>query len=572
MSECIGLDFGTTYSVIARIKEGKVEAVNFGQGGNTTTIDSIVAESSRGKRSYGLEARDDVSQGDYHVYKGFKMLLSEENTDKGKERLKEFGFSSVEGPYEITEYFLRSLIDSYKGRYTGGKDIDRIVIGVPEVWFNTSINSRSKLEEIASKIVGPGKVQLESEPKLACAYFVHNYKQQTGKDFSGNILLIDYGGGTLDIAVCSVKSKAGKPNISIIFKTGAGENEQKVIGNAGLAFLGHVVNNALSAAGVKNIAINNSYYDCIHTVERRLFVKTNDIKETFEDAEGDPDVLSEEFCRLKYNDQPITVTYKMLSDAYYSDDIAKVFEKKLTEVKEKLAEKGINYKDEKSDDFKIALVGGFCNFFLTQKQVQETEGLKRGGTYDDHRYMDFDMYLADGSEREKAVAYGAALLANGVVSFENQAPYSLYILPFKKVNGIKVADDSQLFIVFSEFDELEFDKPYMVRKVKTDKNGIVFGSDGKPVSIEVKFGTDAIPFIRKTVGKHSFTGRPSEDLILPEDKIIKMGFSLDRNYILSLHIYDLSSLDRYSKPKETIRRLTNINDLLGGLPYEAEEV
>jgi molecular chaperone DnaK len=572
VGECIGLDFGTTYSVIARIKDGKAEAVNLGEGGNTTTIDSIVAESPRGKRSYGLLARDNVSQGVYHVYKGFKMLLSEENNDKGMERLKEYGFSSVEEPAEITEYYLRSLIDSYKERCTGGKEIDHLVIGVPEVWFNTSINSRSKLEEIASRIVGPGKVQLESEPKLACAYFVYNYKCQTGKDFSGNILLIDYGGGTLDIAVCSVKSKAGKPDISIIFKTGAGENEQKVIGNAGLAFLGHVVNNALAEAGIADITINNSYYECIHTIERRLFLTTKDIKAYFEDAEGDPEILSDEFWKIRYNDQTVSVTYKMLSDAYYADDISKVFAEKLAEVKAKLEEKGIDYKNEQSDDFKIALVGGFCNFFLTQKQVQETEGLKRGGTYDDHRYLDFDMYLADGSEREKAVAYGAALLANGVVSFENQAPYSLYILPFKKVNGKKVADDTQPFIVFSEYDELEFDKPYMVRKVKTDEHGIVFDSDGKPISIEVKFGTDGIPFIRKTVGKHSFTGSPSEDLLLPGDKVIKMGFSLDRNYILSLHIYDLSSLDNNYRPKETIRRLTNINDLLGGLPYETEEV
>ncbi len=572
MGECIGLDFGTTYSVIARIKDGKVEAVNLGEGGNTTTIDSIVAESPRGKRSYGLKARDDVSQGGYHIYKGFKMLLSEEDHEKGKTRLSEYGFSSIKETIEITEFFLRSLIGSYKDRYTGGKDIDHLVIGVPEVWFNTSINSRSKLEEIVSSIVGKGKVQLESEPKLACAYFVHNYKSQTGKDFSGNILLIDYGGGTLDIAVCNIKNKAGKPDISIVFKTGAGANEQKVIGNAGLAFLEHVVNNALIAAGINDIAINDSYYDCIQTVERRLIVAPRDIKEFFEDAEGKPDLLADDFCKIRYNDQPFSVTYKMLLDAYNSDDIRKVFAEKLSEAKAALEQKGIDYTNEKSDDFKIALVGGFCNFFLTQKQVQETPGLKRGGTHDDRRYMDFDMYLADGSEREKAVAYGAALLANGVVTFEKQAPYSLYILPHKTKNGKKIADDSQPFIVFSEYDELEFDKPYMVKKVKTDEHGMVLDSSGKPIAMEVKFRTKAIPFIRMTVGKDRFEGQPSEDLLLPGDKTIKMGFSLDRNYILSLHIYDYSTMDNQGKPEETIKRLTNIYDLLGGLPYATEEV
>lgn len=588
MGECIGLDFGTTYSVVARLKgverdaRGEVrkydtiEAVNLGEGGNqTSTVDSIVAVSPRDKKYYGIAARMRTAQQNYHIYKGFKMLLSEKNDKEGLQRLKENGFSGVKEPYEVTKYFLESLIDAYRSRYLSrGETIDKLVVGVPEVWFNTSINSRGKLEEIAESIVGKGKVQLESEPKLACTYFVHTYKAQTGKDYSGYILLIDYGGGTLDIAVCQVENRGNRPEVSIVFKTGAGANEQKKLGNAGMAFLETVVNNTLIKNGVReeDIELSNSYYSCLHNVESLLLVSGDDVREVYEECAGDPDEIDEEFCTITYNAETYPVTYGTLSRSY-NQAIEPVFREKLQEVKDKLDEKGIDYTNEQSDTFKIALVGGFCNFYLTQKQVEKTPGLGRGGLYDDRRYMDFDMYLADGSEREKAVAYGAALMANGVISSKTQAPYSLYLLPFRTVNGKKVPYEGEVFEVFNEYDEIEFDKPQIVRKIKIDEKTHKPCKDekGRTQSVEVRFRADNIPFIKMTVGRDSFIGQPSRDLILPGQRTIKIGFSLDRNYILSLHVYDYGERGLNKKPQVTVQRLTNINDLLGGLAYTAEE-
>lgn len=44
-------------------------------------------------------------------------------------------------------------------------------------------------------------VEVVSEPEAASAYFAYNYEAETSKSFNGYLLLIDYGGGTLDITL-----------------------------------------------------------------------------------------------------------------------------------------------------------------------------------------------------------------------------------------------------------------------------------------------------------------------------------------------------------------------------------
>ena len=49
-------------------------------------------------------------------------------------------------------------------------------------------------------------VQVVTEPEAASAYFAYHYEKETGKPFNGSLLLIDYGGGTLDITLTRIAS------------------------------------------------------------------------------------------------------------------------------------------------------------------------------------------------------------------------------------------------------------------------------------------------------------------------------------------------------------------------------
>ena len=577
MDVSLGIDFGTTYSVVAKLKDASlavpsVEAVRFQAFRNSAVVDSIVAEdtSLRTRRYFGRNARTKAAQPGFKVYKGFKMLLSEAPQDvEALSRLQENGFENREQPAEITKEFLTKLIEQYRQQYPQ-ENVSKITIGVPEIWFDTSFNCRRILKNIVEEIIGTGNVQLESEPKLACAFFVYNYKIRTGNDFAGHILLIDYGGGTLDITICEVDNHNGTPIISIKYKDGAGANTQKKIGSAGLLYQQEILNLTLMENGVReeDIQINNSYYYCLHRIEDSLLSNQQDIGEVFSANEGayPLEEINDQFGEpIVYNDRIYTVKYGTLFKAYRV--IERILGEKLADAIAKMDELGINYADSQSDSFKIALVGGFCSFFLTRRQIETTAGLTRGGTYDDRRYYDFDTYLANEEDRENAVAYGAALLANDLVSFKRQAPYSLSLLPLIRVNGVDRPNlEVDPLVVFEENDEIVFDQPYFARAVRRDANGQPeVDKNGNKIMMVPTISASRIPFIMKSVGRHNWIERPSQALNVP-DFPVRIGFSLNRNMELSMLTTDTDG------NVITMTELhQNINDLLGGIPYHFEE-
>lgn len=570
MGERIGLDFGTTYSMaatlsgVSRDRNGNVKdyegVITLKQtNAQHDAIDTIVSKDINGKMKYGWQARTTAGRPGVKIYRGFKMLLSEASKRDGEARLSEYGFADENEPAVITKYYLESILEKYRSDPGG---IEKVVVGVPEVWFRTSINSRSKLKQILEEIVGIGKVQLESEPKLACAYFLQKFRKREGKDFEGHILLIDYGGGTLDIAVCSVKMNGGKPEIGIECREGKGANgKERKLGDAGMAFFQAVLERALVDQGInkKDIVINESYYKCMHDIEDSVKAQGGDIEEEFnENADSSTsDVI---LCEVYYGADPqqekrrFYVKYGMLYNAYY-DVIEKPFTEALDTIKSEMDKKGIKYNSEQTN-FKIAMVGGFSNFCLTRETVKNSSELAYAGRQDS-RYADFEQNLADENERERAIAYGAALMANAIVLSRTEAPYTLSIHPRIKKDGELIADLSKTFVAFKEGQGIKFDEPIFVKKIDS--------ASGK--ELEGKFRSKSIPFVNMTVGGRPFCDKPIEPMRLPSDSFVKLAFSLDNNYILTLHVYDFGQDGNNSNPKHTATELMQIEDLLGGLPF-----
>ena len=365
MGECIGLDFGTTYSSISHLTkmrktsdgvEMELEAVEID---NQEAIESVVVEDDKGTVHFGTDARDYNGVGNAKTFKGFKMLLGETRT----EILNKHGFE-IDQPEKITEQYLSNLISTYLE--SNNEPIDALVVGIPEVWNKTAIASRNKLLSILEKIIGLGKVKVESEPVLASAFFAFKHKEKTGKDFTGKILLIDYGGGTLDISLCDVQKD--KP-IYIDYKTGVGEAEHTKLGDAGFAYLEAVVKEAIGKAftGEKD----SDFYECMYKVEDALIKKSSEVtkhlKAILKGIKKEYDITL--FPRpLSYHGNEYPVTYKMLIDVY-NNTIHPVLEVYLNRVGDELTKRGIDYRDPLSDSFRIAIVGGFGNFYLVQNQI-----------------------------------------------------------------------------------------------------------------------------------------------------------------------------------------------------------
>ena len=164
--------------------------------------------------------------------------------------LKERNYDEKNTPEYITELFLRHVIENTLKKLNEDK-VDLLVIGAPECWFQSfqTIDARGTLRDICQQFKDiVNRVELRSEPTNAAAFCVWNFEKKNKKQFDGSILVVDYGGGTLDTALVSVSHIEDKVQIKPEMLSGIGENSDKEIGKAGIAYQEAVVRKAISEA------------------------------------------------------------------------------------------------------------------------------------------------------------------------------------------------------------------------------------------------------------------------------------------------------------------------------------
>ncbi|HYO15167.1 MAG TPA: molecular chaperone DnaK [Thermoanaerobaculia bacterium] len=204
VSKIIGIDLGTTNSVVAVMEGGEAKVIPNAEGNRTTP--SVVAFTKSGERLVGQVAkRQSVTNpkntvfsikrfmGRKHseVNEEMKMVPYEiERADNGDVRV------AVEGkkysPPEISAMILGKLKQAAED-YLGEK-VDRAVITVP-AYFNDAQRQATK---DAGRIAGLTVERLVNEPTAAAlAYGLDKKKDQT-------IAVYDFGGGTFDISILEV--------------------------------------------------------------------------------------------------------------------------------------------------------------------------------------------------------------------------------------------------------------------------------------------------------------------------------------------------------------------------------
>src|ERR1700745_2225793 len=204
MSKIIGIDLGTTNSVVAVMEGGEPVVIANQEGGRTTP--SVVAFTKSGERLVGQVAkRQAVTNAENTVYsiKRFMGRRYEEVTEEMKMVPYKVTRSSngdarvdISGkeysPPEISAMILQKLKSAAED-YTGQK-IDKAVITVP-AYFNDSQRQATK---DAGRIAGLEVLRIINEPTAAAlAYGLDKKKDET-------IAVYDFGGGTFDISILEV--------------------------------------------------------------------------------------------------------------------------------------------------------------------------------------------------------------------------------------------------------------------------------------------------------------------------------------------------------------------------------
>src|SRR6184192_2503200 len=204
MSKIIGIDLGTTNSVVAVMEGGEPVVITNPEGGRLTP--SVVAFTKTGERLVGQVAKRQAITNPENTVFSIKRFMGRKY-DEVSEEMKMVPYKvtrasnndarvEVQGklysPPEISAMILQKLKQAAED-YLGEK-VDRAVITVP-AYFNDSQRQATK---DAGEIAGLKVERLVNEPTAAAlAYGLDKKTNET-------IAVYDFGGGTFDISVLEV--------------------------------------------------------------------------------------------------------------------------------------------------------------------------------------------------------------------------------------------------------------------------------------------------------------------------------------------------------------------------------
>src|SRR6187399_1384035 len=203
MSKIIGIDLGTTNSVVAVMEGGEPVVIANQEGGRTTP--SVAAFAKSGERLVGQVAkRQAVTNAENTVY-SIKRFMGRRYDEVNEEmKMVPYKVASSNGearvvingkensPPEVSAMILQKLKSAAED-YLGQK-VDKAVITVP-AYFNDAQRQATK---DAGRIAGLEVLRIINEPTAAAlAYGLDKKKDET-------IAVYDFGGGTFDISILEV--------------------------------------------------------------------------------------------------------------------------------------------------------------------------------------------------------------------------------------------------------------------------------------------------------------------------------------------------------------------------------
>jgi molecular chaperone DnaK len=204
MAKAVGIDLGTTNSVIATVEGGQPTVIPNAEGSRTTP--SVVAFTESGERLVGQVARRQAILNPKGTIYSAKRFIGR-RYDEVESEIHAVSYDVVPGPdgmarfevhgklhapEEISAMILRKLADD-AGKFLGER-VTEAVITVP-AYFNDAQRQATK---DAGRIAGLEVLRIINEPTAAALAYGLDKKQHE------TVLVFDLGGGTFDVSILDV--------------------------------------------------------------------------------------------------------------------------------------------------------------------------------------------------------------------------------------------------------------------------------------------------------------------------------------------------------------------------------